>query len=432
MDETSDHLEPAAAHRAEPDYGHEPEAAPLRRIPSPSELALQEAQSERMLKVILRLVFIVLLVTVSVLTYASIGRPDEFGFGTIAVAVTTLLSVGLIVIVIDYLTPRKRVAPMIGVYIGIMLALVGALAVAKLLDVIAQSWELEAGNSAVFIELAKVVIGLILCYLAVSFVLTTKDDFRLVIPYVEFSKQVRGIRPMLLDTSVLIDGRIEGMVQAGFMDAPLVVPRFVLEELQTLSDSQDRLKRARGRRGLDMVSKLQVNPALDLSIDNAEVPGRSVDRMLVEYAHGEQMRILTTDYNLGKIGRIHGVTVLNINDLANNLKPAVIPGEALVVEVVKRGENEGQGVGYLPDGTMVVIEDAAAHIGRTVECTVTNSLQTSAGRLIFGKVAHVETADRNDHARLAAERVGDTATHQPRHVDSGRDRGNPPRRNPRR
>jgi len=236
----------------------------------------------------------------------------------------------------------------------------------------------------------------------------------------------------LLDTSVLIDGRIEGMVQAGFVDAPLVVPRFVLEELQTLSDSQDRLKRARGRRGLDMVSKLQVNPALDLSIDNAEVPGRSVDRMLVEYAHGEQMRILTTDYNLGKIGRIHGVTVLNINDLANNLKPAVIPGEALVVEVVKRGENEGQGVGYLPDGTMVVIEDAAAHIGRTVECTVTNSLQTSAGRLIFGKVAHVESVDQADHARLAAERVGDTATHQPRHTDSGRDRGHPPRRNPRR
>lgn len=432
MDETpantSANPGPAPGDPFDPEAG----AAPRRRIATSSELAQQAEQSERMLKVILRLVFIVLLVTVSVLTYASIGRPDEFGFSTIAIAVTTLFGVGLIVIVIDYLTPRKRIAPMIGVYIGIMLALVGALAVAKLLDVIAESWELEAGDARVFIELAKVVIGIILCYLAVSFVLTTKDDFRLVIPYVEFSKQVRGIRPMLLDTSVLIDGRIEGMVQAGFVDAPLVVPRFVLEELQTLSDSQDKLKRARGRRGLDMVSKLQANPALDLSIDHAEVPGRSVDRMLVEYAHGEQMRILTTDYNLGKIGRIHGVTVLNINDLANNLKPAVIPGEALVVEIVKRGENEGQGVGYLPDGTMVVVEDAAEHIGRTIETTVTNSLQTSAGRLIFGRVAHVEPSDDDDSVRLAAERVGESATHQPRHTDSGRDRGQPPRRNPRR
>lgn len=408
------------------------EQSPRQRIATPSELTRQAEQYERMLKVILRLVFLVLLVAVPVLTYASIFDDEsELSYTTLGVAVIMLLSVGMIVLVIDYLTPRKRIAPLVGIYVGICLALIGALAVAKLLDVIGQSWELDRGDAHIFIELTKVVIGIILCYIAVSFVLTTKDDFRLVIPYVEFSKQVRGIRPLLLDTSVLIDGRIEGMVQAGFIDAPLVVPLFVLEELQALSDSADRLKRARGRRGLDIVTKLQANPALDLSIDNADVQGRSVDRMLVEFGGREKMRILTTDYNLEKIGRIHGVTVLNINDLANNLKPSVIPGESLMIDVVKRGENEGQGVGYLPDGTMVVVEDAAVHIGRSIECIVTNSLQTSAGRMIFGKIGRVHPANPDDQARLAAERAVESATHQPPQPDPARERSGF-RRNPRR
>ena len=174
-------------------------------------------------------------------------------------------------------------------------------------------------------------------------------------------------------------------VKAGFLDAPLVVPQFVIEELQALSDSSDKLKCARGRRGLTMVSKLQASPQIDISIDNADIPRKSVDHMLVDLARTQSLRILTTDYNLNKVAQIHGVTVLNMNDLANNLKSQAVPGETLVGGSVQAWRSATQGVGYMPDGTMVVIEDAAERIGKMVTLTVTNSLQTTAGRMIFGQ-----------------------------------------------
>src|SRR5258705_6537213 len=152
-------------------------------------------------------------------------------------------------------------------YLGVIAGLVGALAVSTLLDLVVKSWDLTAGNWPAYVSLIKLAIGMTMCYLAVSIVLTTKDDFRLVIPYVEFAKQVRGVRPLLLDTSVLIDGRIDGMGQTGVIDAPLVLPQFVIDELQALADSADKLKRARGRRGLTLVSKLQANPFVASSID---------------------------------------------------------------------------------------------------------------------------------------------------------------------
>ena len=197
---------------------------------------------------------------------------------------------------------------------------------------------LNTGRMGGYVGLAKVMVAIILCYVAISIVITTKDDFRLVIPYVEFAKQVRGVRPLLLDTSVLIDGRIDGLGQTGFLDAPLVVPQFVIEELQTLADSGTNSSAARGRRGLTLVSKLQANPYVDVSIDTTDIPRRSVDHMLLQLAADQNLRILTTDYNLNKVAQIHGVTVLNINDITNTLKSQAIPGETLLVEVVKHGE----------------------------------------------------------------------------------------------
>jgi uncharacterized protein YacL len=261
-------------------------------------------------------------------------------------------------------------------------------------------------------------------------VLTTKDDFRLVIPYVEFAKQVRGVRPMLIDTSILIDGRIDSLSQSGFVDAPLVVPQFVINELQTLADSSDKLKRARGRRGLEMVSKLQDNPYVDVTLDPTEAPGHSVDHMLIHVAAEQKLRILTTDYNLNKVAQINGVSVLNLNDLTGTLRPQVIPGENLLVEIVKRGEAPGQGVGYMPDGTMVVIENAADRVGDSVPAVVTNSLQTSAGRMIFGRLA--EDAEAARDAELV-EQMADAATDQPRATEPPpRKPDGPARRNPRR
>ncbi|MHC4991828.1 MAG: TRAM domain-containing protein, partial [Planctomycetota bacterium] len=318
------------------------------------------------------------------------------------------LALGIVVVLVDNATPNKQLASVFGIYLGIVAGLVGALAIGALLDLVAESWELNSTRiGQAYIGLTKLAIGITLCYLAVSIVLTTKDDLRVVIPYVEFSKQVRGVRPMVLDTSALIDGRIEGLGATGFLDAPLIVPQFVIDELQTLADSSDKLKRARGRRGLGMVSTLQGDPVVDVTIDTSDdVVGRSVDHKLLQLAAQQHLRILTTDYNLNKVAQIQGVQVLNLNDLSNAIRSQAIPGETIPVEVVKTGEGEGQGVGYLPDGTMVVIESAADAVGETLNVTVTNSLQTSAGRMIFAR--------RADRADTAGDRMAQAATGQPR------------------
>ena len=169
--------------------------------------------------------------------------------------------------------------------------------------------------------LTKIILGIIFCYLSVSIVLTTKDDFRLVIPYVEFNKQASGIAPILLDSSTLIDGRIEALAEGHILDAPLVVPKFVLEELQKLCDSNDRQKRARGRRGLDLVAHMQVNTKIDLRIEDIGLDGRGVDRMLVELAMKEHMRIATGDTGLQRVANISGIVTININQIAAALQP---------------------------------------------------------------------------------------------------------------
>ncbi len=354
----------------------------------PSVLAAEQRQSQKLLLLVVRLLFLVLLVTVTLLSVASrADRPEEFEFTTLVGLFIGATAVGVIVLVLDAKTPNKRLTSVVGVYLGICVGLIGALAIGALLDVVADAWDLKAGPAEIYLGLTKVVIAIVLCYLAVSVVLTTKDDFRLVIPYVEFTKQVRGVRPLVLDSSVLIDGRLEALAETGFVAAPLVVPKFVLDELQTLADSGDKLKRSRGRRGLNVLSRLQTSPYLDLSIDDTNVEGRSVDHKLLQLASDQSLRVLTTDYNLDKVAEIQGVPVLNLNEMASSLKPQVIPGETIRIEVVKRGESANQGVGYLPDGTMVVIEEASDHIGREIDVMVTNSLQTSAGRMIFGRVA---------------------------------------------
>jgi uncharacterized protein YacL len=272
------------------------------------------------------------------------------------------------------------------------------------------------------------VIGIVLCYLSVSVVLTTKDDFRLVLPYVEFARQVRGIRPLLVDTSTLIDGRIDDLGHSGFIDAPLIVPQFVLDELQTLADSSDKFKRERGRRGLDLVAKMQQNPYLDLTIDDPSIDGLNVDAKLVELARRQDMRIITTDTNLKKIAQINGVAVLNVNDLAAVLKAILIPGEAIQLELSKAGENPDQAVGYLPDGTMVVVQDAADHVGEIATIVVTNTLQTAAGKMVFATMMHAKESSGN---------IRSAAVNQPRATGPAPHKQDPPEgksspRNPRR
>jgi len=202
----------------------------------------------------------------------------------------------------------------------------------------------------------------------------------------------------VLDTSVIIDGRIADIAEAGFIDGMMVVPEFVLRELQTVADSTDSSTRQRGRRGLDMLQRMQSNTNIQVQIVPDDFPSiREVDLKLLELAKKWEAKVVTNDFNLNKVAHLHHVEVLNINDLANALKPVVLPGEKMTVLILKEGKEFNQGVGYLDDGTMVVVDHARKLIGRAVEITVTSVLQTASGKMIFGKLE--ENGKGGDPAR---------------------------------
>jgi uncharacterized protein YacL len=294
---------------------------------------------------------------------------------------------------IDLLVPRKKISTLAGILLGLIGGLVATVGLGFIIDLVAESWDLTT-HIPTFIFVVKILLGIALCYLAISTVLQTQDDFRLVIPYVEFAKQMRGVRPLILDTSAIIDARIVEVAETGISQAPIVIPQFVVEELQRLADSSDKLKRARGRRGLEVVTRLQRSALLDVSIDERPMPSKAVDHMLVDLARQLPGVIVTTDTGLAQVASIHGVVTLNLNDLAEAMRPNVVPGERLRVYLIRRGEQKGQGVGYLPDGTMVVAEDGAERLGSHAELTVTSMLQTAAGRMIFGRIGSEGTPDR--------------------------------------
>ena len=197
-------------------------------------------------------------------------------------------------------------------------------------------------------------------------------------------------RYKILDTSVIIDGRIADVCETGFMDGTLVIPQFVLKELQLVADSSDSLKRNRGRRGLDILQKIQKMGGVDVMISDVDFPDvKEVDLKLIELARTLPGKIVTNDFNLNKVAQLRGVDVLNVNELANSLKPLVLPGESMKVFILKEGKEYNQGVAYLDDGTMVVVDNARRLIGKTIDIVVTSVLQTTAGKMIFGR--YIET-----------------------------------------
>jgi uncharacterized protein YacL len=209
----------------------------------------------------------------------------------------------------------------------------------------------------------------------------------------------------LLDTSAIIDGRIADMADTGFLDGILVIPEFVLRELQMVADSSDCSKRQRGRRGLDVLQRMQSNSLLTVQITEEDFPHiREVDLKLIELAKQLDAKIVTNDFNLNKVAHLHHVSVLNINDLANALKPVVLPGEKMNIVILKEGKEYNQGVGYLDDGTMVVVDHARRMIGRSVEISVTSVLQTASGKMIFGKVDEApQPVTKSEPLRVTAE-----------------------------
>ena len=337
-----------------------------------------------MLLAILRLLFLLAMAGIGLLFGRALMPSDE----NVAIPQLPLymmlafMGAAVVIIVLDFSLRRKNISLVSAVFFGLVVGIVVTILLGPVVDITV--WIPEKAREPV-----KVGIAVIASYLAISLILQTKDDFRFIIPYIEFAKQQKGGRPLLLDTSAVIDGRIADVAETRFLDSPLVVPRFVLTELQTVADSTDRLKRNRGRRGLDILNRLQSMAHVDINIQESPVPaqaGDGVDQRLVAMAASVSGRIVTNDFNLNKVAKVSGIEVINLNDLANALKPAFLPGETVEVTVIKPGQEGGQGVGYLEDGTMIVVEDGEKSIGQAVTITVTSVLPTSAGRIIFGRI----------------------------------------------
>lgn len=226
----------------------------------------------------------------------------------------------------------------------------------------------------------------IFAYLGAVTILRGQDEFSLVIPFVKLSAKGEQEDIVLLDTSVIIDGRVADVCETSFLSGKLYVPRFVLKELQLIADSSDPLKRNRGRRGLDILNRMKKSPLIEIKIHEGDYPDvNTVDAKLVRLAIDVTGKLLTNDYNLNKVAELQGVKVLNVNELANAVKPIVIPGELMQIKVLKEGKEYDQGVGYLDDGTMVVVDNGRRRIGQSISVTITSVLQTQAGRMIFAK-----------------------------------------------
>jgi uncharacterized protein YacL len=247
----------------------------------------------------------------------------------------------------------------------------------------------------------QLVILLLLTYVGLLVGASKGDQMNLGALFAGDRQTRHGVK--VLDTSVIIDGRIADIAEAGFIDGVMVVPEFVLRELQAVADSTDSSKRQRGRRGLDMLQRMQSNKNLHVQIVSDDFPAiREVDLKLLELAKKREAKVVTNDFNLNKVAHLHRVEVLNINDLANALRPVVLPGEKMTVLILKEGKELNQGVGYLDDGTMVVVDHARKLIGKPVEIAVTSVLQTASGKMIFGKAeGNLQEAGRSGPVEIS-------------------------------
>ena len=287
--------------------------------------------------------------------------------------------IGVAIVVFEWRLRRISLKRLIGAAIGSVLGIVGA----YLFSVVIRN-SLSPGHTQSFLQ---IMVMLLMSYVGLIVGANKGDLLNLAALGGIFGGEKQARKSYkILDTSVIIDGRIADIAETGFLDGTIVIPQFVLRELQLVADSADSLKRNRGRRGLDILQRLQKVASLQIQIVEDDFPTvREVDLKLIELAKVYEGKIITNDFNLNKVAQLQGVEVLNINELANSLKPIVLPGEAMKVFILKEGKEFNQGVAYLDDGTMVVVDNARKMIGKTVDISVTSVLQTTAGKMIFGK-----------------------------------------------
>ena len=289
------------------------------------------------------------------------------------------IGLGAAILLFEYRLSRASLKRLIGAAVGSILGIIGAYLMSLVLG---QS--VFPRNTLSFLQ---ILVMLWMTYIGLVVGAAKGDMLNLAALGGLFGSEKQGKRSYkILDTSVIIDGRIADICATGFLDGVLVIPQFVLRELQQVADSPDPLKRNRGRRGLDILQKIQKMTSLNVQIVDDDFPQvREVDMKLIELAKAYEAKIVTNDFNLNKIAQLQGLEVLNINELANSLKPIVLPGEIMRVFILKEGKEFNQGVAYLDDGTMVVVDNAKKMISKTIDIAVTSVLQTTAGKMIFGK-----------------------------------------------
>ena len=359
-------------------------------------------------KIVPRLLFVAFAVIFAVYTYVwSVNKEPEFG-ALVEYTLASLLLSGALVIW-EYFQlknlARELVAVLFGMTAGLfaaclLLVIAGLFLVAYNLvnstestasisdAILAASWQIQFFMPLVLASCL---------YIGVTVVLQTRDNFRFLIPYIDFSQRGTQEGGLLLDSSALIDGRILEICRAGAVSVPLIIPDYVLRELQMLADGKDKLKRERGRRGLDIAADLRKMEGVRATVRSSISQSGAVDDRLVADARELNARILTTDFNLNKLGKAEGVMVVNVNEIAAAVKPQYIPGDELQLRLIRKGQEPGQGVGYLEDGTMVVVENAERYIGGNAErIRITGNIQTSAGRMIFGVPAEGAEANANN------------------------------------
>ena len=314
--------------------------------------------------------------------------------------------IAVAIILFEMRIRRASLKTLIGAAVGSILGIVGAYLIGSLIT--SQESAAVPPESRAFLTLALI---FFMAYIGLMVGAAKGDYLELSALGGIFSDKAARRDVKILDTSVIIDGRIADVAETGFLTGTLIVPQFILRELQQVADSPDSSKRQRGRRGLDMLNRLQNNASLDIQISETDFPAvREVDLKLIELGKQIDAVIVTNDFNLNKVAQLRGVNVLNINELANALKPVVLPGEAMRVFILKEGKEYNQGVAYLDDGTMVVVDNARRLIGKNADIAVTSVLQTTAGKMIFGKICDESENGNSDRARRPLREVKTAST----------------------
>ncbi|PYS81822.1 MAG: PIN domain nuclease [Acidobacteria bacterium] len=338
--------------------------------------------------VLIRLVFIGILIGAGFVLdpigakYAAQPANAPFGLPTHVLSALLALVIAVAIILFEIRIQRASLKTLIGAGVGSIMGIVGGVLIGFLISY--QEPGAVNPSTKAFLTLA---LAFIMAYVGLMVGAAKGDYLDLSALGGIFSDKLTRKDVKILDTSVIIDGRIADVAETGFLSGTIVIPQFILRELQQVADSPDSSKRQRGRRGLDMLNRLQSNPSLDIQVVDTDFPAvKEVDLKLLELSKSLDGVVVTNDFNLNKVAQLHGIQVLNINELANSLKPVVLPGEAMRVFILKEGKEYNQGVAYLDDGTMVVVDNARRMIGKNADIAVTSVLQTTAGKMIFGRL----------------------------------------------